>query len=55
MVGTCHIALGEACLGSYPGAGAYPGVGTYLGDYGISMGCVTTFTRVIFQAYIVLN
>ena len=47
MVGACHIALGEACLGAYPGVGAfhshrqnsylgaYPGVGAYLGYYGI--------------------
>ena len=47
MLGAYHIALGEACLGAYPGVGAfhssrqnsylgaYPGVGAYPGYYGI--------------------
>ena len=47
MMGACHIVLGTACLGAYPGVGAfhstkrnsylgaYPGVGAYLGYYGI--------------------
>ena len=45
-MGACHIALGAACLGAYPGVGAfhstrqnsylgaYPGVGAYPGYYG---------------------
>ena len=47
MVGTCHIALGKACMDAYPGVGSfhcrrqksylgvYLAVGTYLGYYGI--------------------
>ena len=46
LMGTCHIALGAACLGTYPGVGAlhltrqscylsaYPGVDAYPGYYG---------------------
>ena len=46
LVGTCHIALGAVCLGTYPGVGTFPGVGAlhstrqnsylgaYPGDYG---------------------
>ena len=45
-MGACHVDLGAAYLGAYPGVGAYhstgqnsylgayPGVGTYAGDYG---------------------
>ena len=47
MIGACHIDLGAAYLGAYPGVGAYhltrqnryvgthPGVGACPGDYGI--------------------
>ena len=47
-MGACHVDLGEAYLGAYPGVGAYlstgqnsylgayPGVGAYAGDYGIA-------------------
>ena len=45
-MGACHVDLGAAYLGAYPGVGAYlstgqnsylgayPGVGAYAGDYG---------------------
>ena len=45
-MGACHVDLGAAYLGTYPGVGAYystgqnsylgayPGVGAYAGDYG---------------------
>ena len=40
-MGSCHIVLGEACLGAYPGVGAFYSLrqnsylGTYPGVYGI--------------------
>ena len=35
LVGACHIALGEACLGAYPGVGAFHSTrqNSYLGAY----------------------
>ena len=42
LVGACHIALGEACLGVYPGVGAFHSsrqnsyLGAYPGDSGIT-------------------
>ena len=40
MVGACHIAVGEVCLGAYPGVGAFHShkqnsyLGAYPGYYG---------------------
>ena len=35
LMGTCHIALGAACLGAYPGVGAFHSTrqNSYLGAY----------------------
>ena len=52
LMGACHIALGAACLGAYPGVGTYHSIrknsslGAYLG-VGACPGYYSIYTKVV--------